>query len=99
MNKMKTAIFCCGDHGRVIRDICNYNKKIELVCFLDDNKKMHGKIINDLEVMGEFSEAEKLMRTKGLEALIVGIGDNKIRASFYYKAKEMGLKLPNIIHP
>ena len=95
---MKTIILGCGGHGRVIRDILFNYPNIDLIGFLDDNKLLQNKTIDKLKVLGSFSDIRKFM-DDGLEAIVIGIGDNRIRASFYEKSKDMGLKLVNVIHP
>ena len=94
---MRTAIIGCGNHGRVIKDIISYLDNIELVGFLDDDKNLWGKYIDGLNVLSDLSLKAKSLFD--LEAIVLGIGDNKVRASFYDKAKSLNLYLPNIIHP
>ena len=94
---MKTAIIGCGNHGMVIKDIIGYLGNLELIGFLDDNKNLWGKNVDGLKVLGNLSLENK--NRFDLEAVVLGIGDNKIRASFYNLAKFLELYLPSIIHP
>ncbi len=96
---MKIVILGAGDHGRVIRDIASYHNNLNLVGFIDDKKEFIGKEIDGLKVLGSFSDLKDLINEERIEGIFLGIGNNKLRASFYERYKNLGLKLPNLFHP
>ena len=77
----RLIIIGAGGHGRVVEDASNLD-----CVFLDDNPKLEG-------VIGSINQLEQI-KEKG-EAIIVGIGDNKIRMEMLSKIQEVA----TIIHP
>jgi len=94
---MRVAIVCAGNHGRVIKTIIDSMENFDLVGFFDDSQELHGKRVDGALVLGKLN-SENISKFK-IESLVLGIGDNLVRAAFYHKAKELCLPLPNIIHP
>lgn len=95
---MKTMIVGASGHGRVVLDILQQYAKTKVVAFIDDNKKLHGQEINGVPVLGGFSYIPRLIKD-GVSSGIIAIGDNKIRATFFERAKDLGLELINAVHP
>lgn len=95
---MKTIIIGTGGHARVILDILNYDRNIEIVAFLD--KEIHGPFekIMDIPVLGGHSVLPDMLKI-GIKGTIIGVGDNKIRKDYYEKFRNMGMELVNAIHP
>lgn len=94
---MRIAIVGAGNHGRVIKDVIDSMHDFDLIGFFDDNQKLYGQNVDGIPVLGELNLENK--NKFRIESLVLGIGNNVIRASFYGKAKELGLDLPNVIHP
>jgi sugar O-acyltransferase (sialic acid O-acetyltransferase NeuD family) len=96
---MNIVIVGAGGHGRVVLDILQYDRRLKLVGFIDDDKNSHGKIIDGFSVLGGMRAMSSLIRAQELEGAIVAVGDNKVRAGLFHKLKGMGLKIENAIHP
>lgn len=92
--KDRIVIFGAGGHGRVVLDILLESKQ-NVIGFIDDDKKKCGKDLHGFKVLGDFS----CLKNKKYAKLALGIGDNKIRAGIFEKAKKMGLKIARTIHP
>ncbi len=73
-------IFGAGGLGKVALEIFKRNQ-IEVYCFLDDNKQLHGKEISDVQVMGS-TEDEQFLKIlgKNCEAFLA-IDDNRLKKS------------------
>ena len=95
---MKVVIIGAGDIGRLVTYILSYQKEIEIVGFVDDDKTMQGLELNGVKVLGSFSILSDLIE-EGVTGAICSIGDNKIRGMLNQKAKKLGLKIKNAIHP
>ena len=95
---MKAIIIGTGGHARVILDILNYDRNIEIVAFID--KEIHGsdERIMGIPVLGDHSVLPGLLKS-GIKGAIIGVGDNKIRKEYYEKFRDMGIELVNAIHP
>ena len=93
---MKTAIIGAGGHGRVILDSL-HEAGVEVVGFIDDRTDLQEKQVDDIPVIGDSSYLGKL-RGQRIK-IVLGIGDNAVRARFYLKVKELGLEVFSAIHP
>lgn len=96
MEKKKVIIIGAGGHGKVILDILSFDDKIEVIGFIDDNPLLKGNLVNGIRVIGSFDEVIENIPAK---AVVVAIGDNKIRTNFFEKCKEKSLETINAIHP
>jgi sugar O-acyltransferase (sialic acid O-acetyltransferase NeuD family) len=68
----------------------------QILGFIDDDKKIHNKIINGFPVIGGISWFNK--KNKDI-ACIVALGDSKTRKKIILKLKKFKVKFPTIIHP
>ena len=94
----KTVILGVGGYGRLLQDILRFDSNVELVGFLDSDKRLHGRIVNDLQVLGDDSVLGQL-RQNGVEAAMVAIGDNQVRARIFQSLDALGFSLIGAIHP
>ncbi len=92
-------IIGAGGHGRVVLDIIRASKEYKPIGFIDNNTHLHGKCIDGLEVLGDFSVIDKTSDNKPVAGAIVAIGDAGIRRKFSEMVAISGLKLLNAIHP
>ena len=70
---------------------------IEYDCaFVDDGQPV-GTDICGIPVVGSLADLPELRKEYGL--LVVGIGNNRLRAQVYEKAKALGFAFPNIVAP
>lgn len=95
---MKTIIIGAGGHARVVYDILSYDKNIEVVAFIDHEKRGVDEKIMGVQVLGGHEVIPDLI-AGGTKGFIIAIGDNKIRAQYYKELSEMGLEPINAIHP
>lgn len=79
----KAAIIGAGGHALVIKSILLLNKNIVVESFIDKD--------------GEDKKLEKIK--KGLMAVSLGVGDNKVRAELFKKVKKMEIEIIPAIHP
>lgn len=95
---MKIVIIGAGGHARVISEILNYDRNIEVVAFVDNVIRGSDERIMGIPVLGDHSVLPKLFKS-GVMGAIIGVGDNNIRKAHFEKIKNMGVELINAIHP
>lgn len=101
---MKNIIFiACCNVSKVIIDIMDFNLsgKFERIGWIDDNISLHGKIINNLPVLGGLKDMERIITKFRVTDAVICLPENHIekRQIYYEKCKMLKLKLPNFIHP
>lgn len=91
MSKEKLLLVGAGGFGRMVAEqaMLQYN-----CAFVDDGQSVGAEICG-IPVVGSIADLPVLRKNYGL--LVVGIGNNKIRAQVYEKAKELGYSFPDII--
>lgn len=94
---LKTVIIAASGHGKVVLDILQKHENIKITGFIDDNPALHGKSVNGVQVIGDFSIISTL--TEKIDCGIIAIGDNHIRADFFKKMQDIGLQVITAIHP
>lgn len=95
---MKSVIIGAGTYGEVYLAYLQ-EAGVNIVGFLDDDPKYANQNVRGVPVIGSISTLETLMATSGVEAVYCPLGNNKLRVKFLSKAKELGYKTPNYIHP
>lgn len=95
---MKSIIIGAGTYGEVYLAYLQEAGE-EVVGFLDDDPKYEGVSVRGVPVLGKISLIETLMNTDGIEAVYCPLGNNKLRVQFLEKARSLGYKTPNYIHP
>lgn len=98
MLRKSVVVLGCGGHGRVLHDILTTISDVNIVGFVDDDVKKVGKIINNTRVLGTSLKLSSL-RADGIDNLVVGIGDNYLRANLFKKWREKGFNIYSVIHP
>jgi len=94
MNGEQIAIFGASGFGREVAwlaEACG----LQVVCFIDDNQKKQGKIVNDIPVMGIEQAAENFSGA----AVVAGAGNPAIREQMMVRATEAGFESRIIMHP
>jgi len=94
---LKTVIIAASGHGKVVLDILQQNENIEITGFIDDDSNLHGKSVNGVPVIGNFSIILNL--NENIDCGIVAIGDNHIRADFFKQLQDIGVQTITAIHP
>ena len=78
-----------------IMDINKVSNAFDVVGFLDDDKKLHGKKINGYPILGGIN----WLSNKKNIGCIIAIGDSRIREIVVKKLKNFNVSFPTIIHP
>ena len=95
---MKSIIIGAGTYGEVYLAYLQ-EAGVDIVGFLDDDPKFANQSVRGIPVLGPISKLETLRTTDGIEAVYCPLGNNKLRVKFLTRAKELGYKTPNYIHP
>lgn len=97
MKMKKIVIIGAGDGGRLLLHMLRkFYPDLNVIGFIDDNKKLVGTVIDGLKVIRTSKELGKVKA----EYFVNGIGMNiKARKMLFLKAKKAGLKPFNVIHP
>ena len=96
----KLVILGGGGHSKMCIDILNITDEYEVVGVLDSLRDK-GEIVSGVEVIGNNSSLEILFK-KGIRRAINGVGSvlkPDVRKSLYEKLRQIGYKIPNLIHP
>lgn len=90
----KIVIVGTGGHGRDVLFTISDCEQYQVVGFIDEDKKQHGKSINGLKVLGglEWFENHNLR-------CVVAINENKIRKKIVERLEKKGISFCNVIHP
>lgn len=92
-------IFGAGGSGREVAWLIQDKQKKEnttsKIFFVDDNKHIHGKKINNIIVQSW----DNLLKDKGNKSIIIALGDPIIRKKIVEKCLKTGLKFSTEIHP
>lgn len=95
---MKMVIIGAGGQARVVYEILQHSKNMEVVAFIDNVTRGSEEKIMEIPVIGDHSLLPSLIK-EGIKGYIIAIGDNKIRARYFTYFKKMGLDPINAIHP
>lgn len=95
---MKSVIIGAGTYGEVYLAYLQ-EAGVNVVGFLDDDPKYENQMVRGIPVLGPISKLETLKNTDNIEVVYCPLGNNKLRVKFLTKAKELGYKTPNYIHP
>jgi len=94
----KIIVYGASGHAKVLIDILERMSVYEIVGLIDDNAELTGqevfghRVLGGREILGDVNDL-------GVEAGIVGIGDNQVRAALANRVLEHGLELISAIHP
>src|SRR5690606_26072972 len=89
------VIIGAGTYGQVYAE---YLKELyHIIGFIDDNVVLHGKKINNIEVIGDFDYL--LSNLSKTTRVFVPIGSNDVREQLLNKLWHSGFATPNYIHP
>lgn len=98
---MKVVIVGAGGFGRevlwTLMDCNKISKKYEIVGFVDDDKRLHKKLIHNYKVLGgvEWFSTKSAKNVK----CVIAIGNGKIRKEIVKKLEKKGVEFVTIIHP
>ena len=86
-------IIGAGGQGKVVLDIINKSEQYHAAAFLDDDQSVHKKKINGLKVLGVSK-----MALADNKAVIIAVGNNKIRGKIFDLMISNGLEIINAVH-
>jgi sugar O-acyltransferase (sialic acid O-acetyltransferase NeuD family) len=87
-------IIGAGGHGKVVLDIISKNEQYRAAAFLDDDLSLHNEVINGVKVLGKSEIA-----LDNDKAIIIAVGNNKIREKLFNLMKSNDLEIINAVHP
>lgn len=94
----KIVLIGGGGHSKVVIDIIKSNDEFEIVGVTEKNSELNK--VSDIPILGNDSILEELFN-KGVEYAFICIGvnkDNNLRNILYSKVKDIGFKIPTLIH-
>lgn len=96
---IRVLILGAGDHAQVVADILFRAHEAGANCqpigFLDDDSGLVGTVIMGLPVLGAIAQFNQF----DYDAIMVAIGDNRIRARIFASVRTCGKRIVNAIHP
>ncbi|MCD6520772.1 MAG: acetyltransferase [Anaerolineae bacterium] len=90
----RIIILGAGGHGKEVCVLLQING-FKVIGFLDDDPSLRGTRVLGILVLGPITK-EPLLKADGA---IVGIGNNKVRRSFFAKLRSWGVPIVSAIHP
>ena len=95
----KIVLIGAGGFGKevlqTILDCENESKMFDIVGFIDENKKLWGKTICNLKVLGGLEWLENNSNV----GCVMCVSDGNIRKTLVKKISELNLSFPSIVHP
>lgn len=91
----KVLIIGAGGHAQVIADIFQLDPQLTPIGYVDDNPTLQRKTLLGLPVLGTTQDIPHLPH----DALIIAIGNNKIRYELAQILSTTGQQFVNAIHP
>ncbi len=67
----------------------------ETVCFIDDDASLHGKLLNDIPIMG----LEQALEAYPHLFVVAGMGNPRVREAVMQKAAARGCRFETLVHP
>lgn len=95
---MRSIIIGAGKYGEVYLSYLR-ESGVEIIGFLDDDDEVRTKLYGGLPVIGKTDSLPYLKEQFGVEAIYCPLGNNQLRVKFLQRAKDLGYKTPNYIHP
>ena len=95
---MKSIIIGAGTYGEGYLAYLQ-EAGVNVVGCLDDDPKYKNQSVRNIPVIGPIAKLETLKETDGVEAVYCPLGNNMLRVKFLSKARKLGYKTPNYIHP
>ncbi|MCA1593409.1 MAG: acetyltransferase [Acidobacteria bacterium] len=97
----RVIIIGAGVHGREVAEILRHQVQAvdaaALLGFVDDDKSLHGTVIDEVPVLGDFSWFEGVDRSE--VAVICASGFSQARRVMVERASAIGLSFANAISP
>ena len=96
---MKIVVMGASGHGQVVADVLFQmwakGREMEIVGFLDDDPALQGTRVLGLPVLGKLAD----LPAQPHDCVILGIGDNAVRAKLHAELTSAGKRFATAIHP
>jgi len=96
---MKIIVMGASGHGQVVADVLfqmwTKGREMEIVGFLDDEAALAGTRVLGLPVLGKLADLPAMPH----DCVILGIGDNAVRARLFNELTSAGKRFATAIHP
>ncbi|MDO9082436.1 MAG: acetyltransferase [Humidesulfovibrio sp.] len=96
---MKIIVMGASGHGQVVADVLfqmwTKGREMEIVGFLDDDAALAGARVLGLPVLGKLAD----LPAQPHDCVILGIGDNAVRARLFAELTQAGRRFATAIHP
>ncbi len=97
--KHKLVIWGASGHALVVSEIIRLRGEYEIIGFVDDlNPERHNTFFDGLRILGGIEQLD-ILRSEGVENIILGFGDCQARLRLAAVAREKGYVLATAIHP
>jgi len=97
----RIVIIGAGGHGREVAEIlrcqARHGTTLQLLGFVDEDRKIHHQVIDDLPVLGDWAWFEQIDKSE--VAVICASGFSTTRKKMAVRATAMGLSFANAIFP
>jgi sugar O-acyltransferase (sialic acid O-acetyltransferase NeuD family) len=96
----RTVILGAGRGAMQVMDILQHDHRVQVIGYLDDDRRLHGETIYGLPILGAVQSAEELYRDQRFDAAIISVStSNSLRRRWYELLKKLGVPLVNAIDP
>lgn len=96
---MKVWVVGAGTYGDVLTSYMRHEvRSLDPTGLVDDDPTKHGTERCGLPVLGG-TELLREAKSRGVEGVVVTLGDPTLRLRFLRMARELGLATPHLIHP
>lgn len=96
---MAVVIYGAGGQARVLLELMERAGISPIVGIVDDNPDFHGTTIDGIVVLGGIDRLPGLLRAHHIHRAVIAIGNNSHRQKLAQHARDLGLRLPVLIHP
>lgn len=94
----KIVVVGAGGHGKSVADLLLLQKEYELVGFVDDAYPEASDVWG-FPVLGKVNADTLSSLQENVGCVAIAIGSNALRELIFKLVEELGLTLPNIVHP
>lgn len=99
MERQRVIVWGAGGHGKVVVDALLAADLCNVIGIVDDDGAKTGASILGIPVLDFSGGLRALTRRLSFDAMVVGIGDNYIRAEKFQQLTELGIAPITVVHP
>ena len=92
-------IYGASGHAKVVIDIIERQGSVRIAAVIDDNATLHGQAFFGYSIVGGRETLLQLHQQQGMDAGIIAIGDNGVRAKLAAWLAQNGMRRVVAIHP